>query len=105
MRILWSRSSATGIDAELCGANSQVFAHEQRGLGIVVVAGAMLVAALLVQRNGRLEIVVGVEVNPFQMLVAGVLFEDIEEHAGNMPSAGRWPDVEAFALAGVWYGR
>jgi hypothetical protein len=105
LRILWSRSSGTGIDAALSGKQSQVLAHEKRGLRIVVVAFAMLVTALLVERDGWLEIVVGVQVNPFEMVVAGVLFKGVEEHASDMPPPCRRSDVEAFAFAGIRYGR
>jgi len=85
------------------GVGGDVFAEEDCGLGVVVEAFALGVAAFAVEGYGGFEVVVAVEVDPMQALGAGEGFLGVEEFVGDAMAAGGGLDVEAFALGGVGY--
>jgi hypothetical protein len=62
--------------------------HEQGRLGIVVIAFATPIPTSLIESDRCLEVVVAVQVNPLDTLVASELLLCIEQTVGNMVSAG-----------------
>lgn len=82
-------------------AGLDLLAKEAGGLGIVVIARTGLVPGAEVEVDGRVEIVLGVEIEPAQSGVAGVLLGSQHESVGQPQSTKRRAHVKALDLGGM----
>ena len=93
--IVMRRHAASGSVGPMRG---KIFAEEDGGFGILVVAVAVGVSAPAVDGDGSLKGVFAVEVDPAEPGGAGGFFEGVHEAGGNVVAAECWEDEEAFAL-------
>jgi hypothetical protein len=82
----------------------EIFAEEDGGFGVLVVAEAVGVAAATVHGDGGLEVVLAVKVDGLEASVAGSVFEGVHEAGGEVVAAELGEDEEAFAFCGVGDG-
>ena len=71
---------------------------------IIVVTLTSLIATLFIKRDGRFQIVVTIEIDPFDPLAARVGFLRIEQQVGDVVAACGRLYVKSLALAGARYG-
>jgi hypothetical protein len=82
-------------------AGLKLLAQKQRGLGIIVVTWAGLIAGTEVEPNGDMEIVFGVEIEPLETRAAGVRLGGLHESVGKTQASKGWSNIETLNLGGV----
>ena len=88
----------------LGASRAEVLAEKDGGLGVLVVARGVGVAAAAVHGDGGGEVVFAVEVEPVEAGGAGGGFEGVHEACGDVVAAEVGEDVETLALGGVGDG-
>src|SRR5215510_15929161 len=93
------------FEAESRLSSSDIFAKKHCCLRIVVITFARDVTALPIQSDCGFEIVITVQVDPFQTFAPGELLLRIQQRVRNTLSTSFGPHVETFALSSERNGR
>src|SRR5262249_40499164 len=88
------------VEAESRLSSPDIFAKKHCCLRIVVITFAREVTALPIQSDCGFEIVITVQVDPFQTFAPGELLLRIQQRVRNTLSTSFRPHVETFALSG-----
>jgi len=83
-------------------AKLELLSEEDRGLGIIVVAGTVLVSGAEIETDGDLEVVFGVKVKPLKPFAAGVLLNRLHQAVSQTHTPVSRPDIKALDLGSMW---